>query len=174
MDREPGPRLMPCEFSTTNVRAATDADVEPLAKLWFDGWHDAHASIVPAALTRLRTLENFRIRLRADLSSVRVLCASADPVGFAMLRGAEVYQFYVAASARGSGAAAALMADAEARLRERGVAVAWLACVVGNVRAARFYEKCGWRRTATMMNDADTAAGPFPVQVWRYEKALGT
>jgi len=155
------------------VRAADEADVERLAKIWFDGWHDAHASIVPAGLTRLRTLESFQDRLRADLRTVRVASIAGAPVGFSMLRGAELYQFYLSASARGSGAAAVMMADAEARLAERGIPVAWLACAIGNDRAARFYEKCGWRRAGTVMNDADTVNGPFPLEVWRYEKSLG-
>ena len=64
------------------------------------------------------------------------------------------------------------MADAEARLAERGVETAWLACAIGNERAARFYEKSGWRRAGIMVNHADTAEGPFPLEVWRYEKRL--
>jgi len=157
-----------------DVRAAVEADIEALAKIWFDGWHDAHAAIVPAALTRLRTLASFRDRLRAGLDAVRVASADGSAVGFCMLRGAELYQFYLSAAARGSGVAALMMADAEARLAERGVRLAWLACAVGNDRAARFYEKCGWRRAATVVNDADTTSGPFPLEVWRYEKSLVT
>jgi GNAT superfamily N-acetyltransferase len=44
-----------------------------------------------------------------------------------MLKGDELYQLYVSAPARGSGVAAALVADAEARLAEGGVKTAWLA-----------------------------------------------
>jgi ribosomal protein S18 acetylase RimI-like enzyme len=78
----------------------------------------------------------------------------------------------VSARARGSGAAAALMADAEARLSAAGVETAWLACAVGNARAERFYEKCGWRRAGTMIYQSETPNGVFPVEVWRYEKLL--
>jgi ribosomal protein S18 acetylase RimI-like enzyme len=155
-----------------NVRAANEADVDQLTRIWYDGWHDAHARIVPAELARLRTLKSFRDRLQADFDAVRVIEASGSVVGFSMIRGAELYQFYVAASCRGSGAAAILLADAEAKLAERGVDVAWLACAIGNDRAARFYEKCGWTRAGTIINDADTASGPFPLKVWRYEKSL--
>jgi len=52
------------------------------------------------------------------------------------------------------------------------VNVAWLACAIGNDRAARFYEKCEWTRSGTIINNADTANGPFPLKVWRYEKSL--
>jgi len=65
-----------------------------------------------------------------------------------------------------------LIADAEARLAARGVETAWLACAIGNERAAKFYEKRGWRRAGTMVNHAETSAGPFPLEVWRYEKSL--
>ena len=155
-----------------NVRAASEADVDELTQIWHDGWHDAHARIVPAELVDLRTLKNFRDRLRADLNGVRVLQTFDSIVGLSMIRSAELYQFYVAQSSRGSGAAAVLMADAEARLAECGVDVAWLACAVGNDRAARFYEKCRWTRTGTIITESDTTSGPFPLKVWRYEKSL--
>ena len=46
------------------VRTAQEAEIDQLAKLWYDGWQDAHAQILPAQLTRLRTLETFRERLQ--------------------------------------------------------------------------------------------------------------
>ena len=60
----------------------------------------------------------------------------------------------------------------EARLAANGTATAWLACAIGNQRAARFYEKCGWRRVGNMINRLDTPTGIFPLEVWRYEKRL--
>jgi RimJ/RimL family protein N-acetyltransferase len=65
-----------------------------------------------------------------------------------------------------------LIADAEARLSENGVETAWLACAIGNERAARFYEKCGWHRAGTMINHLETSKGTLPLEVWRYEKSL--
>ncbi len=154
------------------VRSADERDLDQLAQVWFDGWHEAHAQIVPPALTRLRTLESFRDRLRAALPDVRVVDASGVPVGFSVLKGDELYQLFVSAQDRGSGVAAALIADAELRLRANGVETAWLACAIGNERAARFYQKCGWHRVGTMLNQAETSAGTFPLDVWRYEKRL--
>jgi GNAT superfamily N-acetyltransferase len=94
------------------------------------------------------------------------------PAGFYFLKGAELYQFYVSSDARGSGIAAVLMADAEARLRERDVHTTWLACAIGNHRAARFYEKCGWSRTGTVTDQVEVPGGTFALEVWRYEKSL--
>ncbi len=121
---------------------------------------------------RLRTRQSFRDRLSAELDAVRVLVVNGATSGFSMTRDAEVYQFYVAADARGTGVGAALMRDAEARLAAAGVETAWLACAIGNERAARFYEKRGWRLAGTMVVDTVTSEGMFPLAVWRYEKRL--
>ena len=154
------------------VRLADAAEIDHLAQLWHDAWHEAHAPLVPPELTRLRTLVSFRERLQAALPDIRVAGPLGAPVGFCVLKGGKLYQLFVSAAARGSGAAAALTSDAEARLAERGVETAWLACAVGNHRAARFYEKRGWRLAGTVVNPAETSSGPFPLQVWRYEKRL--
>ena len=155
-----------------NIRDAKLSEIGPLAKIWFDGWQDAHARIVPAQLARQRTLQSFEERLRAASAGVRVAEAGGAPLGFYLLKGAELYQFYISSNARGSGIAAVLMADAEARLRERDVHTAWLACAIGNDRAARFYEKRGWSRTGTVTDHVAVPGGTFPLQVWRYEKSL--
>jgi GNAT superfamily N-acetyltransferase len=155
-----------------DVRAAEEGEIGLLARIWYDGWQDAHAQIVPAELTRLRTLESFRERLRAALPNVRVIGPSGEPLGFCIVQGNELYQLFVTARSRGSGVAAALIADAEARLADSGAGTAWLACAIGNERAARFYEKCGWRRVGTMVNQLETSSGTFPLEVWRYEKSL--
>ena len=154
------------------VRSADSAEIDDLAQLWHDGWHEAHASLVPSALIRLRTLESFRERLRSALADIRVAGPLGAPVGFHVIKGEELYQLFVSPEARGAGVAAALIADAEARLAERGIETAWLACAIGNDRAARFYEKNGWRRAGTIVDPAETPSGPFPLDVWRYEKRL--
>jgi GNAT superfamily N-acetyltransferase len=89
-----------------------------------------------------------------------------------MIHEDELQQLFVARAERGGVVASALVADAEARLAERGVDVAWLACAIGNERAARFYEKCGWNRVGTMVTRLEIPPGPFDLEVWRYEKCL--
>ena len=154
------------------VRSADAAEIGHLARLWYDVWHEAHAPLLPLELTHLRTLESFRERLQAALPNIRVAGPPGAPVGFCVLKGEELYQLFVSPEARGLGVAAALLADGEGRLAERGVETAWLACAVGNDRAARFYEKSGWRLAGTVVNPAETSSGPFPLEVWRYEKRL--
>jgi ribosomal protein S18 acetylase RimI-like enzyme len=154
------------------VRFADAVEIDHLARLWYEVWHETHARLHGPELTRLRTLESFRERLQAALPNIRVVGPLGAPVGFCVVKGEELYQLFVSRRARGSGVAAALTDDAEARLAERGVETAWLACAIGNDRAARFYEKRGWRLAGTVVNPAETSSGPFPLEVWRYEKRL--
>ena len=156
-----------------DIRDAEAHEVEALAKIWYDGWNDAHAQIVPAELKRIRTPESFIERMRAALATVRVAGPPGAPVGFHMLKDDELYQLYVSAQSRGSGVAAALIADAEAQLANAGVETAWLACAIGNDRAARFYEKSGWRRVGNMINPLESPDGVINLEVWRYEKRVG-
>ena len=155
-----------------DVRTPREAEIDQLADIWYRGWQDAHADILPAELKRLRTLKSFKERLDAALDTVRVAGPAGDPMGFCMIKGDELYQLYVSAESRGTGVAAELIADAEDRLKKNGVHTAWLACAIGNDRAARFYEKRGWRRVGKMINELETPEGIFPLEVWRYEKRL--
>jgi len=153
-------------------RSARDSEVDALAHLWYAGWQDTHAAILPVELARLRTLDSFRDRLSANIRNVRVAGSSSQPLGFCMLKADELYQLYVAPAARGSGIAAVLLNDGEAWLKSRGVQTAWLACAIGNDRAARFYQKNGWNRVGNMLLQVETTDGDFPLEVWRYEKDL--
>ena len=154
------------------VRDAAPADLHPLARLWWSGWRDGHEAILPSDLARLRTLESFTERMERALPDVRVIGPVGAPVAFHLVKGDELNQFYVDAAARGTGVAAELMEDAAERLREAGVGLAWLACAIGNDRAARFYEKSGWRRAGTAVVPTETSGGPYPLEVWRFEKPL--
>lgn len=154
------------------VRAPLESEVDQLARIWFDAWQDGHAGLMPPELIETRTLENFRGRMQDDLGLTRVAGPPGAPVGFCVIKEDELYQLFVAKEARGLGAAAALLAEGESRLATSGVEVAWLSCAIGNERAARFYEKCGWSRTGNIHIPLDTVRGPIELEVWRYEKAL--
>jgi len=154
------------------VRDAIESELDALARIWYDAWQDGHRAVVPPELTRVRTFDSFRDRLRAALPTVRAVGAPGQPVGFCMIKDDELYQLFVSAAARGTGVAAALLADGEARLATNGVTTAWLTCAIGNNRAARFYEKAGWRFTAEIPSRLETTEGVFVLNVWRYEKRL--
>ena len=154
------------------LRDEETSEIMRLARIWHDGWQDAHAAILPEALKRIRTLESFERRLGEALASTRVVGRVGAAAGLCMMKGDELNQLYVAAEARGSGAAQALIADAEQRLAARGAPLIWLACAIGNTRAARFYEKCGWRNAGIVAIELETPSGPYLLDIWRYEKTL--
>ena len=154
------------------IRDALAGEIDELARIWYDAWQDGHRAVVPPELARVRTLDSFRERLRPAIATVRVAGPPGTPSGFCMIKGEELYQLFVTRDARGTGVAAALLADGEARLAASGVTTAWLACAIGNERAARFYEKSGWLRTGIITSRLDTIEGTFLLDVWRYEKTL--
>lgn len=154
------------------IRPAEASEIDALAQLWHAGWQDAHAAVLPAALARLRTFQSFAERLQGMLADVRVIGDLGTPLGFCAIKHDELDQLFVAPEGRGTGMAAALVADAEQRLAAHGVTTAWLACAIGNHRAARFYEKCGWTLAGTVVNRLETIEGPFDLEIWRYEKTL--
>ncbi len=154
------------------VRNAESAEVTAIARIWYDAWQDAHARIMPAELARIRTLESFQFRLGEMLEIVRVVGDVGRPLGFCIIKDGELYQLFVAVEARGTGVAAALIADGEKRLADEGVKTAWLACAVGNDRAARFYQKSGWHNAGTVSHSIETSEGRIEFDVWRYEKVL--
>lgn len=156
------------------MRAPSEADFEPLAALWETGWHEAHDALVPAALTRLRTPESFRDRMRAMADDVLTDGPEGAPLGFvAIKRPDELYQLYVSPAVRGTGLARRLLAAAEARLAAGGATRAFLLCAVGNDRAQSFYESCGWTTLGIRREAVDTPRGPFAFDLLRLEKSLG-
>ena len=94
-----------------NVRSARENEIDQLARIWYDGWRDAHERILPEELARDRTLESFKVRLREALANVRVAGPPEEPAGFCILKDDELYQLYVSEPSRGAGVAAALVAE---------------------------------------------------------------
>jgi GNAT superfamily N-acetyltransferase len=154
------------------VRNAIAEDVEVLAHIWMEGWADAHDGLLPPELGRLRTLQGFRQRLFVGLESTIVAVVDERPVGFAMVRHDELDQLYVARNARGTGTALLLVSAALDQIRQAGHRCAWLACAIGNHRAARFYEKAGWTLAGVVTIQLNTPDGSVPLEVWRYEIAI--
>tara|TARA_R110000796_G_scaffold4244_30_gene16407 strand:+ start:6293 stop:6769 length:477 start_codon:yes stop_codon:yes gene_type:complete len=151
------------------IKPAQVADTAVLADVWYKGWYQAHAQIVPPALVNLRTPAEFAGRIAAHLGQTHVAWQDDQIVGFFMLDQDEIYQFYVNRPYQGTGVATRLMQAAEDAL---GDGLKWLACSVGNERAAAFYEKCGWTQAGAIPYEVETGEGPLVVDVWRYEKRL--
>jgi GNAT superfamily N-acetyltransferase len=129
------------------LRPATAADVEAIAALFHEGWHDVHPGLVPDGLPERRTPEAFRERVTqrvAETDETTVAEVDGEIAGFIMVSGDEAEQVYVGRSHRGSGVAALLLTEAERQIAEGGFEVAWLAVVRGNDRAQAFYGRQGW------------------------------
>lgn len=154
------------------IRRPVAAELPALAALWNQAWHDGHAAHVPEELIALRTLDTFEARLGPLLDTTRVADLDGELAGFCSLKGDELNQLMVNAVARGTGAATALIVNAEARMRAGGTETAWLSCVIGNDRAAAFYRKNGWHLERTFIDELDTSDSSYPLEVWRFEKLL--
>ena len=154
------------------ITDATTNMIPAIARVWHEGWHQAHNAIAPESLTRLRTLPSFRTRTKTHLPNTRVAYSDERFQGFCISAKDELYQLYVAPNAQGTGTGRALIADCESRIATAGYQTAWLACAIGNTRAARFYEKCGWQNVRTEPIDLETSEGPYTMEIWRFEKAL--
>lgn len=151
------------------TRQADKDDVQRIAQIWHLGWHSGHAAVVDNELVGLRVPEEFVARTQAHLSRTHVALVDGQIIGFFMIKGDELYQFYLDAAHHGSGIARELMSATELAMAGRA---AYLACTVGNERAAAFYRKCGWKHVRTGPYEAETSRGVFVVQEWRFEKAL--
>ena len=154
------------------IRPASPADLDPLARLWQQGWNDAHAAFVPPDLLQYRTLNSFRARLDAYGDRLRTAGPPGTPLGLCAIKPDELDQLYVAPDAQGTGLAARLLADGETRLAAQGTTRAHLLCLKENARAARFYERQGWSNLGVREEALDTAEGPYPIKLFRFEKSL--
>ena len=152
-------------------------DITPTAHLWYDIWHETQAPYVPDALIKRRTFEEFEGRVRAMVvngDTLRVIGPIGGPLGLCAIKPTEMYQLFVAPQGRGTGAAAALLADAEARLIAGGCTRAHLDCLDENEPAQRFYTRQGWVPTGVQITTLDTAEGPFDLPCMIFEKELTT
>jgi GNAT superfamily N-acetyltransferase len=129
------------------LRPATSKDVDAIAAIFHEGWHDVHPGLVPNGLTERRTQEAFYERVSqrvAETDETTVAEVNGRIAGFVMISGDEAEQVYVDRAFRGSGVAGLLLTEAERQIAAAGHDVAWLAMVRGNERAQAFYVKQGW------------------------------
>ena len=138
-----------------DVRAATPADAEAIARVHTCSWHVAYADVFPPE--RLAAWRSDAEQLRSSISqpaprSAAVVAADgARVVGFSTCGVSrdeggigELYAIYVDPDAWGTGAGRALLERAEQSLRENGFPEATLWVLEDNPRARRFYENARW------------------------------
>ncbi len=154
------------------LRPARDGDVAAIAALWARAWRDGHLGHVADDLVAARTEASFTPRTEERIGRSTVAVVDGEVAGFVTVTGDEVEQVYVSSTHRGSGVAAALLAEAERQVRAAGHRSTWLAVVAGNARARRFYERQGWTDAGPFTYDADDATGPIEVTAHRYTKDL--
>jgi ribosomal protein S18 acetylase RimI-like enzyme len=154
------------------LRGASFDDVEAVASIWRDGWPDGHLGNVPDELVAARTPESFSSRAAQRVGDTVVAVVGGAVAGFVMVVDDEVEQVYVSSRHRGSGVAAALLGEAERRVRTNGHERAWLAVVAGNARARRFYERMGWTYEGAFDYPAASSGGTIPVPCVRYVRRL--
>jgi GNAT superfamily N-acetyltransferase len=153
-------------------RSALDSDVQAVARIWHEGWWDGHEGHVSDELLAARTAESFSRRAGRRVGETVVLEADGAVVGFVMVLDDEVEQVYLAKDRRGTGAATLLLGQAESLVAAHGYEQAWLAVVAGNVRARRFYQRCGWTDEGLVEYAAATDSGSITIPVHRYTKRL--
>ena len=163
---------MPTDSGNATIRPAEPEDSIAVADIWHRGWVDGHLGHVPDDLVAIRTEESFGLRAAQRVGDTVVATVDGAVAGFVMVVGDEVEQVYVSRHHRGTGVAAALLAEAERLVKETGHELAWLAVAVGNARARRFYERRGWIDDGAFDYPAATEAGAIAVPCHRYVKRV--
>ena len=105
---------------TVALRAATAADADAVASIWYSGWGDGHLGHVPEELVAIRTKESFWERVPSRIGDTTVAVVGDDVAGFVMVVDDEVEQVYVSGDHRGSGVAGTLIAEAERQVKSNG------------------------------------------------------
>ena len=153
------------------LREARVEDVDAVAEVWHEAWHAGHGAHVPRRLLPYRTRAQFATRLPALLASTTVAVVDDAVMGFVRTDEDELELLFVAAGARGTGIARALLRHDELAIAQR-FAAAWLQVTNENARARRFYEREGWHDVAALPYEAETPDGRIPIASRRYERSL--
>ncbi len=160
---------------TFQIHALRDENGSALIRLWHQGWHDAHANLVPVDVLDYRKPEYFAIWLNECADEFFTASSDRGLLGFVSIKNSEIVKLYVHRKARGTGVAKALLAHAEKTLLARGVEAAELFCTAGNNRAEHFYAKEGWHLARTFRDYLWMPNGrvaKYSVETNQYEKSL--
>ena len=128
------------------------ASARPLTKVLLDAAEGASDEARAETMKTLRDMlcsasATQLVACRGDTTDVIATCAVAarEPSGSALPRRAHISDLYVEESCRRAGVATALVADALALARARGLECVTLEVEADNAGARRLYEKLGFR-----------------------------
>ncbi|MCW5751393.1 MAG: GNAT family N-acetyltransferase [Alphaproteobacteria bacterium] len=155
-----------------SIRAASEADHAAVASLYREVWMETHAPLQPPEVAAFRDIEFFRRRVAGLGGTMLVASDAAGIAGFAHWSGDLLGQLYIGRRLRGGGIGHRLLAMAEAGVKEAGLPLIRLYCLLGNDAARAFYERRRWRVRQVLDRTAETANGPVPTRVWEMVKPL--
>lgn len=148
-----------------------DDEIGSVAALWHDTWHDSHDLIAEPALCTFRTADYLLRRIECERKNVHVAGAQGRPLGLCIVSGANLDMLFITASKRSNGIGECLLADAEKRMRESGVKVAYLYVALRNEGAIRFYRRHGWAGPENVDKEFEVAEGNITITVGKMIKA---
>jgi RimJ/RimL family protein N-acetyltransferase len=148
------------------LRLATRADVDQVVAIQEEGAIRALSHIFPQDLYPFPR-DTLRARWCEEVADpgIHAYVVLGDDnvvVGFAATRGDELLHFGTAVKMWGTGLAAEAHDAVIGTLKAQGAEVLRLRVFEDNCRARRFYEKLGWRETATRSH---TNFSPHPVMI---------
>ena len=136
--------------------AATDP-LAPEARLCLEAYYAELARRFPGGFEVSRSRDPEAAQMSAPRGAFLVASAEGQPLGCVGLKGgaefAEIKRLWVSPQARGQGLARRLMAAAEARARELGVALLRLDSNHALPEAAALYRRDGWTEIERFNDD---------------------
>ena len=153
------------------LRPAELADLDPLVDIAHEAWRDAHPFLSECLVPSL-TRQAFLALFAERPSHATVAEIDGVVVAFSVVKENELQQMGVDRRFRGRGVAGALLAHAERRVAADGHARIWMLISEESEAVQRLCRRAGWRRTAALVVDVQTAACRIPVPTCRFERLL--
>ncbi len=151
-----------CEIA---LRRATEADIERILDVQQPGALKGLGNTFPQdqhPFPRARVADRWRMEIADAETAVYVATSAGGPVlGFAARRQDELLHFGTAVETWGAGFARWLH-DELLRIYPPAVTRVRLRVFAENLRARRFYEKCGWTQTGVTSR---TQSEPYPLLI---------
>lgn len=169
------------------VRAGAPPDAEAITRVHVTGWQWAYDGLMPAGyLAAMDPADPQRVATRrrhleqpSETHTLVAVTESGEVVGFANVGqyrdnqqrddvldvAGEVYAIYVRPDLAGTGIGRALMDEAVAVLRGRGLEPIRLWVLQGNARALAFYERYGFRLDGGRSKITIEQPGELPVEL---------